>query len=80
MEHTNKIAIKVLKDNYSDYPRNAWHYDREYRMLVKAIEMSESMNNKVAVDEYSDDEKLCMRNSNFKCNCADTSRCPNFTL
>lgn len=35
MEHTNEIAIKILSEEYSDYPRNAWHYDSEYRMLVK---------------------------------------------
>lgn len=37
MEHLNEIAIQVLKEEYSDYPRNAWHYDREYKMIIKAL-------------------------------------------
>ena len=40
MKHTNKIAIKILTDEYGDYPRNAWHYDSEYKMLIKTIEAS----------------------------------------
>lgn len=40
MQHTNEIAIKILTDEYGDYPRNAWHYDSEYNMLVKAYNQS----------------------------------------
>jgi len=36
MKHTDKIAIKLLAEEYSDYKANSWHYDREYKMLVKA--------------------------------------------
>jgi hypothetical protein len=31
------IANKVLTEEYSDFPANAWHYEREFRMLVKAM-------------------------------------------
>jgi len=37
MKHLNKIAIQVLTEEYNDYPRNAWHYDREYKMIIKAL-------------------------------------------
>ena len=36
MKHTNKIAINILRNEYSDYRHNSWHYDRQYRMLVEA--------------------------------------------
>lgn len=36
MEHTNEIAIEILRDEYFDYDENSWHYNREYRMLVEA--------------------------------------------
>jgi hypothetical protein len=39
MKHTNEIAIQILKEEYGDYPQNAWHYDREYKMIVKALKM-----------------------------------------
>lgn len=31
------IANKVLKEEYHDFQANSWHYEREYRMLVKAM-------------------------------------------
>lgn len=41
MKHENSIAIQVLSDQYLDYPLNAWHYDREYRSIVSALEIQE---------------------------------------
>jgi len=38
MEHTNPIIIKILKNEYSDYPENDWHYKREYKMMQAAID------------------------------------------
>lgn len=35
--HNNKIAIDILTNEYSDYPRNDWHYNREYRMICNAL-------------------------------------------
>jgi plasmid rolling circle replication initiator protein Rep len=43
-KHINKIAIGILKDEYSDYPENDWHYNREYRMLVKAQDKVKKLN------------------------------------
>jgi hypothetical protein len=43
LEHTNEIAIKILSEEHWDYrvkPENRWHYDTQYKMLVKAIELS----------------------------------------
>lgn len=37
MEHTNDIAIKVLSEEFADYKKNSWHYDREYKMIVKSL-------------------------------------------
>ena len=45
MEHTNKIAIEILRDEYGDYDHNKWHYDREYKMLVKAQELALNQSN-----------------------------------
>lgn len=39
MEHTNSIAIQVLNERYHDYPANAWHYDDEYRLIVRALKI-----------------------------------------
>ena len=47
MKHTNKIAIKVLTEEYDDYknnPENEWHYDSEYKMIVKALDLYEKLN------------------------------------
>jgi len=38
MKHTNPIIIKILTDEYSDYPENNWHYNRRYKMMQKAID------------------------------------------
>jgi len=40
MIHENEIAIKVLTNEFADYPRNAWHYDREYLMICEALRLS----------------------------------------
>ena len=45
MEHTNEIAIQILKEAHWDYktkPENRWHYDDDYKRLVKAIELSKA--------------------------------------
>jgi len=56
MEHTDKIAIKILKDRYHDYPANDWHYNEQYKMIVEGIEVSLSQLGKVPTlnpkDEY----------------------------
>ncbi|HOZ82179.1 MAG TPA: hypothetical protein PKU82_04555 [Bacteroidia bacterium] len=47
MEHTNKIAVKIIIEEFDDYknnPENQWHYDREYKMIVKALEEQEKLN------------------------------------
>ena len=47
MKHTNKIAIKVLSEEYEDYKyreENSWHYDRQYKMIVKALSEFEKLN------------------------------------
>lgn len=36
-EDISNIVNKVLAEEYSDFTANAWHYEREYRMLVKAM-------------------------------------------
>lgn len=40
MIHENEIAIKVLTNEFADYPRNAWHYDREYLIICEALRLS----------------------------------------
>jgi NTP pyrophosphatase (non-canonical NTP hydrolase) len=37
MEHTNQIAVQILNEEYDDYPRNSLSYDREYRIIMKAL-------------------------------------------
>lgn len=47
MKHTNKIAIKVLSEEYEDYKYregNSWHYDRQYKMIEKALSEFEKLN------------------------------------
>lgn len=49
MEHTNEIAIKILSKEYIDYKKNnhnRWHYDREYKLIVKALELSKKLESK----------------------------------
>ena len=40
IEKHSKIAKQILSDEYSDYKKNAWHYDREYKMLMDAMKLS----------------------------------------
>lgn len=39
-----QVAKQVLADEYSDYKKNSWHYDRQYVMIIKAIKMYECLN------------------------------------
>jgi hypothetical protein len=50
MKHTNKYAIQALKNEYADYPRNEQHYNRQYRMIVDAMEMVEDGNSPTVAD------------------------------
>jgi len=38
MEHTNEIAIQVLRNAYNDYDENFWHYNEQYFLIVIALE------------------------------------------
>lgn len=69
MEHTNKIAIDILKEEYSDYPENDWHYNRQYRMLVEAqsrIQKKDIIQCDSCDRNITNISKICMR-------CASTS-------
>ena len=35
--HINKIAIRVLTEEYKDYADNPQDYNREYNLIVKAL-------------------------------------------
>lgn len=37
MEHTNKVIISVLREEFADYDNNTWHYDSQYKMIEKAL-------------------------------------------
>ena len=37
MKHTNQIAKKVLRKHFSDYEKNQWHYDEQYKMIIYAL-------------------------------------------
>ena len=43
MTHSNEIAVKILSERYYDYPANSHRYDRDYDMLIKAIEESQNL-------------------------------------
>jgi len=45
MEHTNEIAIAVLTNEFSDYPKNYWHYNREYNLIVQGLLMQNNQEN-----------------------------------
>lgn len=38
--HSNQTAVEILRSEYSDYRKNDWHYDRQYKMLVKMQEIT----------------------------------------
>lgn len=47
MQHTNPIVIKILSEEYNDYKyrkENSWHYDKQYNMIVKALNEQEKLN------------------------------------
>lgn len=56
MEHTNKIAIQILKKQYSDYPENAWHYDDQYKMIVEEIELSSLGGEEKTLEEFEHED------------------------
>ena len=68
-KHINKIAIAILKEEYSDYPENDWHYNREYRMLVKAQNRVKKLN----IDDVSNcldsEDNRCKRCECYGCVC-----------
>ena len=35
-----EIAKQILSEEYSDYNCNAWHYKRQYKMLIEAMKLS----------------------------------------
>lgn len=37
MKHINKIAIKILTEEYEDYSENDQKYNQQYSMIVKAL-------------------------------------------
>jgi hypothetical protein len=37
-----EAAKQVLADEYFDYKKNSWHYDRQYMMIIKAIKLFKS--------------------------------------
>lgn len=60
LEHTNKIAIKILSEEHFDYrvkPENRWHYDIQYKMLVKAIELSRLSENDLSECVCNEEDK-----------------------
>lgn len=58
MQHTNKIAILVLSREFHDYPRNDWHYDREYNLIVKALNEQEKLNKSEVISSVCDCKRL----------------------
>jgi len=38
MENDKKFCEQILREEYSDYDRNKWHYERELRMLILAYQ------------------------------------------
>ena len=42
IKHINKIAIEVLRDRFPDYDWHSNHYDEEYKMIVKAIDLAKN--------------------------------------
>jgi len=80
MKHENKIAIEILRDEYGDYDHNTWHYDQEYKMLVKAQELVLNQSNIITTPSQNNvkycpycNEKLNYLNykKHFYMNCRD---------
>ncbi len=52
MKHINKTAIAILTAEFYDYPRNDWHYDQQYKLLVQMeVEVLERQNRKLSVSD-----------------------------
>ena len=77
IKHINKIAIDVLRERYADYDWHSNHYDEEYRMIVKALQLAknnESLHdvmlccNKITVtqQDLDDVKNINFNNSNEK--------------
>ena len=62
MEHTNKIAKEILDKEFGDYHYNSWHYDREYKMIVEAI--NEALSITAVVQVKPEKFKCLARNPN----------------
>lgn len=71
MDHTNEIAIELLKDEYADYPHNWWHYDREYNLMVKAMDSVKNLNGETVKREHVCYAQVCHNNINDKCKLGD---------
>ncbi len=51
MKAIEDYAHEALKKEYADYPRNAWHYDRQERMVIGALkEFAAQFNQWVSVE------------------------------
>lgn len=37
MEHSNKLIVSILREEFADYDNNSWHYDSQYKMIEKAL-------------------------------------------
>jgi len=42
LKHENEVIKKTLREEYADYPYNQGHYDREYRMIARAIKQAKN--------------------------------------
>jgi len=67
MQHTNKIAILVLSREFHDYPRNDWHYDREYNLIVKALNEQEKLNKSEVISSLRQCSNCVHYRDNFDC-------------
>ncbi len=52
IKHINKIAIEVLRDRFADYDWHSIHYDEEYRMIVKALQLAKNNESLHLVSDY----------------------------
>ena len=70
MKHTHPTAIHVLKNTYADYPQNSDHYDREYKMLLFAIEEVNKQNPWILIEKDTvipDGIELLLYNEKWIC-------------
>ncbi len=70
MEHTNKIAIKLLRNRYSDYNENKWHYDTDYKMITEAIEECNKQEKQINAKEQTPHKAISVivcKNNGFIC-------------